>query len=708
VPINGPANDDRPALESATRATRVAARDADEPVSPWLDRYIATVALVAVALTSLTVWLDRTHWTDPVHWTAFALFAGLLVLGELESVAWLRLHDGGEVTPGWAFGFALVLLGAPAGAIAAMVLASAIPDLRQHKELRRVVFNVSQMAVALGGATLVLTIGGYHHPLGGDAEFTVGWGAGILAAAATIFLTNVVLTCTAIALHQGTTIRAVLNRAFGLSMSVDGALLALSPIFVVAVQYSMLMVPLLAVTAALVYLSARQAIERDHHANHDHLTQLLNARAFALHVDSFLQAERSGAPPCVLLLDLDGFKDINDRLGHAVGDVVLERIAERLRADLTPGVVAARLGGDEFAVFLPAVADEEEARARARVLATDLGRSLEVNGFPVSVASSIGAALAQDGDESASTLLQSADLAMYRAKRRRSVVEVFGDGDRTSRGTGRLSLLADLVQALDEHQISVAYQPQVRLSDGHIAGVEALLRWHHPTLGRVPPQDFIGLAEQTDLIGPITERVLRLVAGEAPALLAVAPDLRIAINASTRNLQQRRFVDTVADVLADAGLDPSSLEIEMTESAFTIEPERTRLSLAGLREMGVMVAIDDFGSGYSSFARLHEMPVDRLKVDQSFTRAMTTDPHSFLIVRSMIDLASALGLESVAEGVESIEMLLQLREMGCDLVQGYVLARPMTLEETVAWLSEHPVGVSFRMSDEPRSVSPPT
>ena len=686
-------------------------RPAPEPVpsaaSPWLGRYVAIVALLALASVVATAWMDATWWSHPVRWEAFALFALLLLLGELENVSWLRLHDGGEVTPGWAFAFSLVLLGAPTGAIGMMVVASALPDLLQRKEPRRIVFNAGQMAIALGAATVVLTASGHHHPLGGGRDFTVGWGLAILGAAVAIFVTNVVLVGIAIALHQGIAVRAVLGRAFALSMSVDGALLALSPIFVVAADYSMLMVPLLAVTAALVYLSARQAIEREHHATHDHLTQLLNGRAFAQHVDAFLDIEPREWPACVLLLDLDGFKDINDRLGHAVGDAVLERIAERLRVMATPGVVVARLGGDEFAVFLPAVVDEADALARARDLAVTLGRSLEVNGFPVSVAASIGAVLTSEGDDRAATLLQSADLAMYRAKRKRSVVEVFGESDRSTRGTGRLSLLADLVQALDQHQIAVAYQPQVRLSDGRIEGVEALLRWRHPTLGDVPPQDFIALAEQTDLIYPITERVLRLVVGEAPALLAQAPHLRIAINASTRNLQERRFVDVVAQVLADAGLPASALEIEMTESAFTIEPERTRLSLAGLRDMGVMVAIDDFGSGYSSFARLHEMPVDRLKVDQSFVRAMTSDPQSFLIVRSMIDLAGALGLESVAEGAESIEMLLQLREMGCDLVQGYAIARPMPLADAVAWLADHPVGVSFRLEGEPRLSAPP-
>jgi diguanylate cyclase (GGDEF)-like protein len=663
-----------------------------------LDRYVLAVAAAAGIMVVVVAWLGAVRWTEPVNWWAFWLFAALLLAGELESVSWLRLRDGGEVTPGWAFAFSLVLLGAPLGAIAAMAVASILPDIRHRKELRRVVFNTAQITVAIGTAVLVLTISEHDRPLTGDVRFTVGWGLAILAAAAAIFVTNVVLTGVAIALHQGIAIRAILGRAFALSMSVDGALLALSPIFVIAVDYSLLMVPLLAVTSALVYLSARQAIEREHHANHDHLTQLLNGRAFTQHVDAYLEiSERAAWPACVMLLDLDGFKDINDRLGHGVGDIVLERIAERLRASAAPGEVAARLGGDEFAVFVPAVVDERDAVERALALASGLGGSLSVNGFPVSVSASIGAVLTTRGDETAASLLQSADLAMYRAKRRRSVVEVFGDGDRAGRTAGRLSLLADLVRALENDEMSIAYQPQVRLRDGRLEGVEALLRWFHPELGPVPPQDFIALAEQTDLIGPLTERVLTLVVGEAAALLAVAPGLRIAINASTRNLQQRQFVDTVAQVLARAGLPPEVLEIEMTESAFTIEPERTRLALAALREMGVKVAIDDFGSGYSSFARLHEMPVDRLKIDQSFTRAMISDPQSFLIVRSMLDLSSALGLESVAEGVESVEMVHHLREMGCDLVQGYAIARPMCLADTVQWLADRPVGFTFSL-----------
>jgi diguanylate cyclase (GGDEF)-like protein len=652
-----------------------------------LDRYVAAVVGVACLSLVATVLVEQSYWVHSVRWPAVVAFTVMLLVGEMQSIGWLRLRDAGEVTPGWAFAFTLLLLGAPLVAMVAMAFASVLPDVLKHKGWRRTLFNASQTVIALFFATLLLTVTGAHRPISIDEPFTLTWLLAILGAAVVIFTTNSVLTCGAIALTLGVSPITTLRSATRVSVSADGALLVLPPLFAIATDFSLVTLPILGLVAYLIFSSARQALEREHRASHDHLTNLLNAPTFHDHIRSHIaRSEATASRGCVLLLDLDGFKTLNDRLGHGVGDDVLRRVGDLLRFESLRGVVGARLGGDEFAVFFPDATTDDEALVQGWAVAELLRAPLDINGFPISTGASIGVVVISPAMTTSEEVLHCADLAMYRAKRRRTTVELHVAQSATASGFGRISLLPDLMRALDRHELWLAFQPQMDCRSGEVVGFEALLRWNHPTRGLVMPNEFIGLAEHTDLIDDLTEQVLAMACRDAAPLLAIQPDLRIAVNVSTRNLRDRHFAATVARILAEHSIAPSSFEIEITESAFAVHEDVVVNAITTLRSTGVRVALDDFGSGYSSFSRLLNTPIDCLKIDQSLIRNMSNDAKSSAVLGAVVDLCQAMGLWSIAEGVEDPAAVDQLLGLGCDAAQGYLIAAPMTPANAAEWL----------------------
>jgi diguanylate cyclase (GGDEF)-like protein len=664
-----------------------------------LSTFVAATSVVAVVATSAVYLADRSVWNGPINWRAFGVLALMYLVGELHSIGWLRRRGGGEVTPGWAFSYSLLLLGAPFAAVLATCLASLLPDLLRRKGLLRTSFNAAQTVIALSIAALLFTLIGQTDPLGVAADLNVIWLIFILVAAAAIFIVNSILTAMVIALHQGVSVVAMIRKAIGLSVSADGALLMLSPLFVIAVDYNLLTAPLLGVIAYLVFHSASQALEREHRASHDHLTSLLNARAFIDHLNGHIAAyDANGTPGCVLLLDLDGFKQINDRLGHHIGDAVLYQVGKRLSFDRDAGAVASRLGGDEFAVLFPDVRDAATAVRLGHDIASSLSAPLMIDGFPVRIGASIGVVMLDRGLGAADEILRHADVAMYEAKRSRSTVEL-GTADTASRQSGgRLTLLAGLRGALDSaSQLWMAYQPVVELHSGRVVGVEALLRWRHPDFGPVPPAEFIMLAENTDLIGEITERVIELVAADSGELLAIDPHLQLALNVSSSNLASRHFPDLVRGVLAANRLPASNVTMEVTESAFDGQSRIGCDVVERLRSSGLTIAIDDFGAGYSWFSRLLTLPVDQIKIDRSLVSQMSGDSRAFLVVKTIVDLGHSMGMTCTAEGIEDLEILHQLRAIGCDHAQGFVIAKPMPIAAAARWLSERPFGVPVKL-----------
>ena len=669
-----------PTTGPATAAVGAPATAA-ESRGPSLDRYITLVAVLAALSVTLVVLVEFGREHDGVDWVIFGIISTLLLVTECRTTIWLRFGAGGVVTPSWAFSFALMLLGTPSGAIAAMAVATLAAELTARKDLRKVVFNTAQVSLSLAVGGLVLLAAGINGPLFASTSLPFSWGAAMILSGTLVFVTNGIVICYLLALLEGKRFVVMMREGFALTMSADAAMLALAPILVISLQFSMLMAPLIGTATFLVYQTARQALQRAHEANHDPLTHVLNRRAFNNELNDFT-AEPGGPDGAVLILDLDRFKEINDRLGHQTGDAVLCEFAKRIVSALPQAAIVARLGGDEFAILLREM-DAVESRAVTERLHRSLSEPLTVNGFPLSTGASIGVALSPAHGTSPSELLHAADIAMYRAKRDRSCVEFYEQFGST-REHGRITLLADLASAIEDNEIIIEYQPQTDVRSGSISGVEALIRWEHPRLGRIQPVDFVKLAEQTDLIGPLTNRVIRHAIDD---VMQVDDTLVVAVNVSARNLEDRHFASSVIAALDETGFPAARLELEITETAIAQDPERTAFAIEALRSRGVRVSIDDFGTGYSSFATLRDVSVDRIKIDRSFITGMAESDRDRRIVRSIVDLAHELGLHVVAEGVEDAATNTALREVGCDSAQGFLFSRALPLPELRALLA---------------------
>jgi diguanylate cyclase (GGDEF)-like protein len=429
------------------------------------------------------------------------------------------------------------------------------------------------------------------------------------------------------------------------------------------------------------------AAERERQALHDPLTGLPNRTLFSDRVRQAAAALGPDTRLAILLIDLDRFKEINDTLGHASGNLVLREVAVRLRAGLPDTHTIARLGGDEFAVLAPALPDWQAAVEVGRLVRTTLARPLPIEELELAVTGSVGIALGPDHGIDPDTLLQRADVAMYQAKAGHTGIEVYAP-ERDQYSPRRLALVGALRTAIEHRQLTVHYQPKVELASGRMVGVEALLRWHHREYGAVPPDEFIPIAESTGLIQPLGQVVLETALDQARCWQETGISLGVAVNLSVRNLLDPTLVERVAGLVTQAGVPPGTLTLEITESGVMTEPEAAITMLWGLRRVGVRLSVDDFGTGYSSLAYLKRLPVDEVKLDKSFVLNMTGDANDAAIVRSTIELAHNLGLQLVAEGVEDQETLELLTALGCDLAQGYHLAYPMPADE-VAGLHPH-------------------
>ncbi|MGX7706236.1 bifunctional diguanylate cyclase/phosphodiesterase [Methylobacterium sp. Gmos1] len=415
-------------------------------------------------------------------------------------------------------------------------------------------------------------------------------------------------------------------------------------------------------------------------AHHDPLTRLPNRVLFRSELEEALGPASGEGGVAVLYLDLDRFKDVNDTLGHPAGDELLRLVAERLQACIGHRTIVARLGGDEFALICASPDLPAEAEALSRHLIAELRRPFDVFGHAVVTGASIGIAVAAAGDRDGDTLLRHADLALYQAKAAgRGTACLFAD-DMGARLHERLAIEADLRVALASHQLELAYQPIYDLAQDTLCGYEALLRWHHPVRGAVSPGVFVPIAEETGLIVEIGAWVLRRACTDFAAL---PRSLRIAVNLSPVQLASATIVADVTGILAETGLDPERLELEITETALFTKGYENGKALEGLRGLGVRVVLDDFGTGYSSLSHLHNVPLDKIKIDRSFVRDMPERADSAAIVKALAGLAKELGMCTTAEGVETPRQLALVREAGCTQVQGYLLGRPQPILRVV-------------------------
>jgi diguanylate cyclase (GGDEF)-like protein len=445
-----------------------------------------------------------------------------------------------------------------------------------------------------------------------------------------------------------------------------------------------------AITAAIVrMLLTVRAVEAladaRRQARTDDLTELPNRRLFLETLDGDLHRRDSQAPMAVAIVDLDRFKEINDSFGHHLGDRLLQLVAARLAEALGAAGVLARLGGDEFGVLLPAAEVDHAQKVAAGLLAA-LRRPFDLEQIAVHVDASIGIAAFPDHGTDRSTLLRHADSAMYTAKNDHSGVAVATGGADDDTGRRQLTTLEELRTGLDRGELILHYQPQLDLTTGTVSGLEALVRWNHPGRGLVYPDGFLPLAERAGLMGQLAMRVLEMALEQCRAWCADGLDLTVAVNLSASNLQDPALPGQVADALARHGVPPAALHLEVTEEVLMRDANRATEVLAELRAMGIRLAVDDYGTGYSSLAYLHALPVDDLKLDRAFVAHCDTDPRSAAIVKSTVELAHNLGMRMIAEGVENEAVLDRLRRWDCDLVQGYHLSRPQPPDQLTRWL----------------------
>jgi diguanylate cyclase (GGDEF)-like protein len=671
------------AAAAAARATRIPGR---------YGRYTRAVTAAALASLGATALL-----TDPAPWAGepmFWLLAALCLFGELLPVRLARRLSFDEVTVSTAFAFTILIAYGPLPAMLLYAAASAVADGLHRTAPVKIVFNASQYAVSVAVAGMIL-LAWTGDP---DLTYTPGELPAMIVAGIALFTVNHVLAGIGAAILTHRPIRPYLLGDLHFHVWTAGFQLALAPVIVACAQVDVLLVPLVFLPVLAIFFGGRQAVINHHRALHDALTDLPNRQLFLRRLTDEIEL-RPGNDFVVMLADLDDFKAVNDSLGHHLGDVLLRRVAARLADAAPPEAIVARLGGDEFALLLPG-ADAEAGMALAHRLLERLEEPVEVESFSLDVRASMGVAAYPAHGRDQHELLKHADLALYRAKDTRTRCECYAGQDQAPE-FDRLALAAELRRGIERGELVLHYQPKLALDGDRPDGVEALVRWQHPYLGLIGPDGFIPLAEQSNLIKPLTRWVLETALAQCGAWRARGLDLRVAVNLSTRSLLDRNLPAQVAELLRSQGLPAEALQLEITETKIVADFGRARHVLQELRALGVRVAIDDFGTGFSSLAQLQQLPADEIKIDKSFVMDMETNGNNAAIVRSTIGLGHNLSLDVTAEGVETPETCDRLMELGCHYVQGFHLGRPSEPEACERLMRRH----SFARQSRPRLMS---
>lgn len=647
---------------------------------------LLAIALYQVATTSLVT-----------GGAPLAMSATLLVALELLPLVQGRGHDPQGVVMSTAFVCSMLVMWGPWPAIVMVSIAAAAADLRAKKVWWKAVFNVGQYSASVWAAYLVIWFAGPRpslaHPLPRFHIGDLGWIVGVWVV---YFTVNLVIVTGAVS-YPGSFWKDLFEDFWHYTV-ITFAVLGLSPVIVVVAQNAWLMLPPLLIPLLLLYAMAQLSLEKEHEAGHDALTGLPNRATmhFAL-TNELTQRHTDTHRLGLLLIDLDHFKEVNDTLGHHVGDELLVRVAARLTKAVRAEDHVARLGGDEFAVIIPD-ADEAKARAVAERIRVALAEPIHVQTMSLQVEASIGLAMYPEHGGQGEELLRHADVAMYTAKESRQGIALY-DADRDRNSPDRLSLLGEMRQALDEHTLRLHYQPKVSLSDGSLLGVEALIRWKHPQRGYIPPDEFIPLAERTGIMPLLTERVISMALGQLREWSALGLHIPIAVNISPTDLAGHRLTDLLASGLVTNDVAAHMLQLEITERVVAEETDELNSVLMALHQMGVTLSIDDFGTGYSSLLRLKNLPVSELKIDRVFVSNLCDSQANIGIVRAVIDVAHALGMPAIAEGIETEDVYQVLRSLGCDGGQGWHIARPMAAPEATEWILAHLAAPSPREAD---------
>ena len=670
-------------------------RDIGPRVGSPLWIHIAAVTVAGVAVFGLAIWglVDPTTVSlvmlvkQPLFW----VLAAMILAGETWPVVTPGRSSLEAPLTSVAFSFAALLAWGLPVALLLRAPATMLAMLGKRRAPHRAAFNAASSTLGLTAAGLVLWA--LHWQMSpehlGRPKGTEIWQ--MFVAAVACFAVGYVLIGVAIALHSREPVLRALVKNLPYQGSVNLVLYATAPLVAVVIDSkSALLMLLFAFPLAAVYVNAAVSVQREHQAHHDELTGLAIRKLLMLKLgDTLAQAATSGAKVGFLLLDLDrGLKEVNDTLGHAVGDRLLRLVAHRLTHSIRPGDLVARLGGDEFAVLLPAVKEAGSAREVAARLRAAVAEPIRLEGMSFVIEVSIGIAMFPEDATADELLMQRADVAMYLAKQRRSGVERYvADLDRNS--PARLALFGELRRGLDRGELELHYQPKIYLADRSTAGVEALVRWRHPVRGMLTPDDFIPVVQQSYLMREVTAYVIETAVAQVALWRQAGLDVQMSLNVSGRDLLDTGLAEVVEQCLARHHVPAGALMVEIDERVLTSEPAHAVATAEALAEIGVGLSLDDFGTGYSSLVRLKRMPVSEVKVDSSFVGRLLESPDDEVVVKSILDLAAALGIRSVAEGVESAAVADALLAMGCVAAQGWHFAKPMNAMSATTWLTEH-------------------
>jgi diguanylate cyclase (GGDEF)-like protein len=661
-----------------------------------LNAYVSAIILIG-AMCGVGIVVDGASDFHLVLTPEIGLFALCALIGDFLPLKVFTRGAEGEITTSTCFMFAALLAGGPLAALIALVIANVVVDVQRRKELRKSAFNLAQLTITVAASGAVLKLmtdmprSGVPHMLPSDL-------LGVMLAIGTFFVVNTVIVAAVIALVQRTKVLRYLVRDLFNSVATGGLLLGLAPVVVLAADFFLPAIALLFLPLYAVHRGGRDAIAKQHQALHDALTGLPNRELFRDRIDQAVNASRrSGETAVVMIMDLDHFKEINDTLGHHMGDLLLQEVSGRINNALRESDTVARLGGDEFGVLLPRVDNPGDAATVAQNLLAVLREPFVLEGMRLEIDASVGLALHPLHGEDNETLQQRADIAMYSAKQSGRGFAIF-EPELDRHSPRRLALAGGMRQAINEGQIELYYQPKADLRTGRIMGAEALARWDHPEFGIVGPSEFVPIAEQTGLITPLTSFVLDAAISQVRKWKDAGLELSIAVNLSARSFLDTQLAVEIPRLLAKWNVEAELLELEITESMLMTDAARAEATLTRLSRIGLTLSVDDFGTGYSSLANLKRLPVDVIKIDKSFVMEMAVDASDAAIVRSTIDLAHNLGLRVVAEGVESEDAWRHLETLGCDFAQGYYLSRPLPAEAATRMIRERGTG---------RDVAPP-
>ncbi len=656
---------------------------------PWI--YITAVSIAGATVLGLSVTqlpLMKGIVQHPMFWVV----TGMILVAEVWPLATPGRAGSDSLAISRTLTLAALLYWGFAIAVLLRVAAILLVGLVRHSP-HRVAFNAAQLSLSMGAADLVLVLA--HRSWQTRLTYIIPGNhtlAVLALASLAYFVVNFFLVTGAIALSTRTRLMSVVRAKLPFQAAVHVVLFSTVLLVVLAMHTrSATIVALLAFPLAAVYFSAAKSVQRDHQANHDELTGLLNRKLLAKRgSEALASAGAAGTRAGFLLIDLDrstGLKQVNDTLGHAVGDRLLQTVAHRLEHSVRPGDVVARLGGDEFAVLLPSVKEAAAAREVASRLRAALAEPVRLETMTFQVEASVGIAIYPDDASGFDQLMQRADVAMYLAKERSSGIERYTpDADRNS--AERLALASDLRTAVMRGEIELHYQPKVRLADQKTIGMEALARWPHPRRGMLAAADFVGLAEQSHLISELTEQVLDMALRQTALWWADDMAVQVCVNLPARDLHSIHLAEMVGQALERHGLPPDALRLDINEQVLAAKPTQAAATVAELAALGVGISLDDFGTGYSSLAQLTRLGISEVKLDPALVSGLPHCSESTMTVKSLIRLAQSLGIRSIGEGVETTGAAAALRMIGCDGAQGWHFAEPMEASMATAWLFE--------------------